>query len=126
MSNVWLDDDWDDGTPHWNRPIQPHWRDLVTKKFVHPISQPDTIHTYLRQTRIWIDHEGIEHKIKNMDKEYIWNVLSWLHTNADRISYTYNFADPIGDPLEEPLVKKLERRYLKLSGITTGAISSTA
>lgn len=123
MSNVWENDDYYNiNSYRLNHPI-------IEKKFVHPISQPDTIHSYLRQTRIWVDHEGVEHKIKDMSKEYIWNVLSWLNTNKARIEFTYYFSvdsDGMGLPLEAPLVKKLERRYLKLSGINSGAISSTA
>lgn len=123
-------DDWYHGVNYSRKPL----------KYVHPISQPDRIRPYLKQTAIWTDHEGVDHRIKDMDKEYIFNVLSWLRQNQERINFTYNFksivkpleVDTIGPGseafgithvivnenfMEQPLVKRLEKRYLKLSGL---------
>lgn len=88
---------------------------LVVSKFVHPISQPDTIEKYLNQTKVWMDHEGTEHKIKDMDKEYIFNILSWARKNYDRLDFTYNFLEEVSiSVLDLPLFDKLRTRYKKL------------
>jgi hypothetical protein len=77
---------------------------LVTRKFVHPISQPDKIDKYVNQAKVWIDAEGTEYKIKDMEKEYLFNILSWTENNKDRLNFTYNFKNYLRDDV--PLVDR--------------------
>jgi hypothetical protein len=88
----------------------------------HPIADPEKVHEYLNQTKVWIDSAQIEHKIKDMDKRYLFNVLSWFENNYDRIRYTYEFVERLSDeyasvqpPIDKtPLIFKLKSRYKKL------------
>lgn len=104
-----------------------HRLNLSPVKFIHPISQPDTIHNFLSQKVYWIDTAGEKHKIKDMDKEYLFNVLSWMEKNKERIEFTWRFLTKLenipgaNDGLwafdRSPLVTRLKNRYAKLIGI---------
>lgn len=109
MSNEEYDNDLDE---FYGRRFVPR---LVTKEFHHPISQPDTIERFLTQTKVWMDREGTEHKIKDLEKEYIFNILSWAQKQHDRLTFTLEFINPSNiDVLQMPLFEKLRARYRKL------------
>lgn len=90
-------------------------------KYIHPFSNPKEVEKYLNQTKVWVDRDGTDIKIKDIEEDYLFNILSWLHDNDDRIYFTRNIIADLGDSevfadsLEEtPLVKKLRERYKKL------------
>jgi hypothetical protein len=48
---------------------------------------PDTWWALAEQGRVWIDADGIEHEIADMDPGYCRRVLAWLHRNADNVAH---------------------------------------
>jgi len=89
---------------------------IIQMKFVHPISQPDKIEKYVKQTKVWIDGNGAEHKIKDMEKEYLFNILSWAEDKKDKLNFTYTILNGEERDIRlSPLFIKIRDRYFKLA-----------
>lgn len=94
------------------------------------------IHTWtFDQDEIWIDKQGIEHRVDDMNIEYVKNVLVFLQNGAERFRWAYRMQHaavaydeasapgPSWDPaafnqharrwlLDLKLVKRLQRRIV--------------
>lgn len=52
--------------------------------------EPGKIHTWtFDQDELWIDNQGYEHRLMDMDIEYIKNVLVFLQNGAERFRWAY-------------------------------------
>ena len=90
---------------------------------LHPIFDPKQVGEYMNQTKIWIDANRTEHRIKNLDERYLVNILSWINRKRGDINFAANLVaaatEDYGSYIDiqySPLYNKLQKRYLKVSG----------
>jgi hypothetical protein len=118
--------DYDDQITGYDKYNDPHVVTIYMQS-THPIYDPEQVHNYTNQTKVWINAAREEIRIKNMDKRYLFNVVAWMQENEDKINLALNFDCTLRAAMggtipyswvrisDRPLYKKIVKRYAKLA-----------
>lgn len=120
---------------NWEEDFGPYFeREPIVRKS-HPIFDPEQFWDYVNQTKIWINKEQQEFRIKQLEKQYLFNILKWADNHSEEIYYTFVTAQQIGKIPSDvswfsgvgfesnvehlPLFARIKKRYFKLVGAPT-------
>lgn len=103
-------------------PEGPGFTDAREPLFSPDGHRPGVIHTWtFDQEELWIDNQGREHLLLDMDIEYIKNVLVFLQNGAERFRWAYRMqhaavaydeANPEGPSWSPDVFNQHARRWL--------------
>ncbi len=99
----------------------------------HPISDPLEFWRYMNQTKIWVDRFRMEHKLKELDRDYLFNIIAFMQDKRARLEFTFRTAIEIGQAPQDaspdiealPLYKAVHRRYIRMVGVPKRQKEST-